>query len=637
MAITAKVIERCCVCSPNNGPAKVSHVSAMRALPLVLLAHAAAAFEVLSGDCRLVDRRVFPSAATNRMRTVCVKQPKARDAAGSCRIRAPNLPLYVTSFEVGDGAHLVVNGLNYTSSSGPDGVVPTSTIEWVNTGASGEFELCRPLVPKWTYLVFLIAYVCLCFAACWAFWITGPVAFIVWLFGIMLGVLLLLTNLVMPQFDGYLVEDASIIGARSASTAGPFYLDAAFACWVSVHVWQCIFIPIGIGMFLRTRMRADRRTIAMEKELRECLEDGCILLLRVSWLLKQPADFTLKRRQELPVEAFLTPLEAVKALGTGRVAVLSYRWLTGAHPDPEGFHVRAVVGFLRRGLSYAEYLSVFWYGGEHRRPTALFWDFASLHQKNGGVRDGDEDHVQFRRALSVMTYLYASPHTFVVQHKGLTFQAAWHATRNPDGQPDYDRSGWCTMEQAAASLATEGGGSLYELGHGWRRIAESERRAPKQMADIFRDETQVKFNGSGDREEVGKMYQTLHEHVVKIDEQRKRCCVAFADRVIKKMGVRCAVAFWWVAFVLLFFTAVVCTVNPAPSFVAALCWISCLVASFFLASRQFRRWHLQRLQGLCGRRRESFAPADGAPVAPAAAPHANSGDRSVHDHERHDA
>ena len=133
------------------------------------------------------------------------------------------------------------------------------------------------------------------------------------------------------------------------------------------------------------------------------------------------------------------------------------------------------------------------------------------------------------------------------------------------------------------------------------------------------------------------MYQTLHEHVVKIDEQRKRCCVAFADRVIKKMGVRCAVAFWWVAFVLLFFTAVVCTVNPAPSFVAAMCWISCLVASFFLASRQFRRWHLQRLQGLCGRRRESFAPADGAPVAPAAAPHADSGGRSVHDHERHDA
>ena len=47
----------------------------MLLLPLVLLAHAAA-FEVLSGDCRLVDRRLFP-AMFNQMRTVCVKEPEA--------------------------------------------------------------------------------------------------------------------------------------------------------------------------------------------------------------------------------------------------------------------------------------------------------------------------------------------------------------------------------------------------------------------------------------------------------------------------------------------------------------------------------------------------------------------------------
>ena len=139
---------------------------------------------------------------------------------------------------------------------------------------------------------------------------------------------------------------------------------------------------------------------------------------------------------------------------------------------------------------------------------------------------------------------------------------------------------------------------------------ESERRSPDKMAAIFRDERQVKFNGSGDREEVGKMYQTLHEHVVKIDAQRKRGCVGLSDSVIERtVGVKNAVYIWWGLFVLWVLVALVCTINPAPSFIGAMTLFAAPLASFIYASRKWRRVHLQLLCGQKGSDGSSVGPA----------------------------
>ena len=96
-----------------------------------------------------------------------------------------------------------------------------------------------------------------------------------------------------------------------------------------------------------------------------------------------------------------------------------------------------------------------------QRFHALFWDFGSLHKRPRNERQEE----QFKRALAVMASAYASPRTVVLQHKALPLDF-------PADQPTYERSGWCTMEQAAASI--EGQTSkLFELCRGWIRHAET--------------------------------------------------------------------------------------------------------------------------------------------------------------------
>jgi len=132
----------------------------------------------------------------------------------------------------------------------------------------------------------------------------------------------------------------------------------------------------------------------------------------------------------LPEEAFLTPEDAVRAIKDRATAVLSYRWLSDLHPDPNGFHMAAV----RKALTLLV---------RTRAIRALFMDFLSCPQKDGqGQRTATEAAV-FDLAKETMSHLYASPRTLVLQHKRL-----------PPGFTgySYDQSGWCNFEQAVARL-----------------------------------------------------------------------------------------------------------------------------------------------------------------------------------------
>jgi hypothetical protein len=240
------------------------------------------------------------------------------------------------------------------------------------------------------------------------------------------------------------------------------------------------------------RVLTQRRAVLEGGLLRE-LSGGSIRLHSIDWLLAQPDRYVLCRRQALPEGALVPAAQAAALFRAGKVAVLSYRWLTAAHPDPDAFHMRAVRTFLR---------------GQPTRWAAVFWDFASCHQKERT----DDEAAAFKAALSVMIRLYASPVTTVMQHKRLP-------TGFPPEQPTYATSGWCTMEQAAASLATESGGTLHELGTGWVRLARGQRRSPEEMAAVFADERRTKFVGTADRATVAQMYADLHTAVVMFDEQ----------------------------------------------------------------------------------------------------------------------
>ena len=87
----------------------------------------------------------------------------------------------------------------------------------------------------------------------------------------------------------------------------------------------------------------------------------------------------LSRRQDLPEVAFVPCEEARLLLETRerRVAALSYGWLHPLHSDPHGVNTALVIGFLRSER------------GCHVR--AMFWDFASLPQKDErGERTAEE-------------------------------------------------------------------------------------------------------------------------------------------------------------------------------------------------------------------------------------------------------
>jgi hypothetical protein len=75
-----------------------------------------------------------------------------------------------------------------------------------------------------------------------------------------------------------------------------------------------------------------------------------------------PSTFRLARRQDLPPEAFVPPATLrrwVGALGDDWALVfvaLSYRWLSAAHPDPDGFHLAIVADVARHYMQPREEL-----------------------------------------------------------------------------------------------------------------------------------------------------------------------------------------------------------------------------------------------------------------------------------------
>lgn len=151
-------------------------------------------------------------------------------------------------------------------------------------------------------------------------------------------------------------------------------------------------------------MNADRK---IDAPLREALWRGDIRLLRCSWLLSSSELNRMSRSQELPDAAFFSPEQAAQLLDRAdrSVLALSYRWLTSAHPEPQGTTLEAVRRYLASDAQAAE--------------CGLFWDYASLPQRGlDGSDRTDEEAATFKRALSVMGLFYASIRgTAVLQFK----------------------------------------------------------------------------------------------------------------------------------------------------------------------------------------------------------------------------
>ena len=266
------------------------------------------------------------------------------------------------------------------------------------------------------------------------------------------------------------------------------------------------------------------------------VDSGAIAPLRGSWLVTHhKAGGRLKRRQDLPIEAFWTARElrsCAQALGRNfgvLFVALSYRWLTKGHPDPDGFHLTIVAQvaalYLNRS-GKAEYPSQLTQAFEPLGTPdfALFWDFASLHQSPR--LQGEED--LFRQGLSLSNVWYGNAQTVV-----------WLQSELPAGfaGADYDTSGWCFVEAAISAAIKPGFQRLdlakrttltLEWAYGPEQPGNPDVKlacvcarsrlpppSPERVEELLR--TQKKFTNASDVSTVAKLYATFFASVVQVD------------------------------------------------------------------------------------------------------------------------
>ena len=321
------------------------------------------------------------------------------------------------------------------------------------------------------------------------------------------------------------------------------------ACYVDLAITSTSMIAICAAPACfhchKSIQRYREKLALIEGDLPTRLKDGSLRLLRVEWLLEQPRDWVLQRRQvmlrrkeekgkeeeedeEKGYEgAFWSPADALRLLKEGRVAALSYRWLGATQNDPDRFHLNAVLDYYGEKSSQRV-----------KRHPAILIDFASLPQvepdsitddKPWGTRKKKDEEV-FKKGLAVMSNMYASPRVLVLQHKrmppNLEAELDKHGGVPPDDRPDlrpyageHCRSGWCTSETACTLLLTEGGGHAYELGIGPVPVRGGVLPSFWQMAKLFYHES-TRFGNPKDQEGVTKSYLELREKVVAFEDAK---------------------------------------------------------------------------------------------------------------------
>jgi len=313
--------------------------------------------------------------------------------------------------------------------------------------------------------------------------------------------------------------------------------------------------------------------------LEDVLKFGTIVLLRVDWLLAQPEGYVLDRRQDLKPEATVPEDQAVELLRAGKVAALSYRWLEHHHPDPKGWHLRALRKFFEKDA--------------HRRWTAIMIDYTSLPQKKQkDIQEKKEDakrepadETTFRAGLYSMSSVYASPRVTVLQHKAL-----------PDDKPrtPYDKSGWCTFEQAVASLATAGGGAVYNLVSG-RQVLQAGKYMSADVMHAWFHNPDCHFTGRGDADEVARMYRDLLEQVGSFDAVRRKKEVSADEMLTTKPSKLRRATLPFLALALFFIIVCHDRAPPLPVFSASLCVLVVFIIILKLTESPIFRGHIATL------------------------------------------
>ncbi len=219
------------------------------------------------------------------------------------------------------------------------------------------------------------------------------------------------------------------------------------------------------------------------------LEAGHVALLSASYLLKLAREGgVLSRRQDLPPEAFICVEELKRLYGKGNydralpIIAISFCWDSPQHPDPRGEQLATVAAALEREMpKYAEFGEKFSnYGIQRFTDMGVFWDWASLYQKDPRLFEASEtpdakpagaEREAFAAALKAGRSFYggAAYEASRSEDEKAAFRCALHETMDlwyahqgttvymvtqlPKGtrrKVGYEDSGWTTYERRSA-------------------------------------------------------------------------------------------------------------------------------------------------------------------------------------------
>jgi len=252
-------------------------------------------------------------------------------------------------------------------------------------------------------------------------------------------------------------------------------------------------------------------SIALYNATIDVLASGALRLVSAKWLVEQPSSYIIQRCQDLPSDAKVQPELAAELFDElGGIVVVSYGWLTRGSPDPLGFHMKSIKKYLEVHLGFKHF--------RKHADVGVFWDYASLPQRDATGVISEEDAAAFRRGLKVINLLYGAEYTLVVQLTKMPLESDFSGKEEVEInlKPYYER-GWCFFEVTVSSIF-KAGNYLIDLGEiddleefwDWEEVCQfgaSSRQPPLTPEEMRAALEKKTFTNGADREMVAEKYE----------------------------------------------------------------------------------------------------------------------------------